>query len=932
MIQTWIQPRTAVATALALMLAGCGGDDSDTSVSPPPPPVVDVKPIMAIDGFSVASPQTTTHIDLTPYIRGGKGDVTAVVYTGDDAENCAAPAMNGAGFDVIAQSGALCDYEFTVKNTQTHARASMTVLATKAVTPILPPLSLPLVLDTTPIATSINLTGNEWLGSDYPAGYILKSVSVQGGDDNLGAVAPVTGGTTIAYTPPTMSGWNRLVYTLKNASKPDEDIIGSVYVTISESINQPPAISKPRYDYNAENSNATVLTGAAIDINLGSGFITELDGQDWQVIEAQSYTGTVGYKDPNSVTNKVLTFTAATIGDHIISYVVADHFGGYSVGLVKVTVSAKEQTATWASLTAEGSLYTAPLRYSDAYNAGQQANAQWDNPVGNTIAGYNVNGANLYCSTVGTIPTVAEMNILRDTHYTTPATTGDLNKWPAVKPYLAQNEAGTGYVGYNIQTGVAAANPSGTYYVTCIENPNLTLTMITRQVVANNTVTPIATIRKPVGTSIVLSKVPTGQPTDLTEAQVNIRLVAEGSKTTVTTNSIKAGAYRFKITSSADITDEISSPTINYIADVNTAELKPLTIDVNNAVADNKDTNKVTATILDANNNPVPSQQIAVTLTEHGTTAETASLINHENALFTNTSGAVSLSIKDSEVEKVDVGVYMMKEPSATEVADITFKEFKIKRYCHQFPEVNDFNCLPIHKTGDIWFSAPPSSQWLAANNPVLAALAVNRAANIIDVSGELGNAATFMFKDRGKHCAHLRLARYAGRADWAEAVGLPSKKNVVPYSLEGAVRGIDPNTGGMIAGNTVNMSRDLGWPTAVQRMTDGGTWESLVFMGSLNTPRPPANVAAQLRVIDSDGGIQYVIPIVDDRGKTTNSYVDTIAWQVPGYSPSSPEFSATPAGAVYPVAITGERIVEVVVYQDGDWAASTMCVSNGRG
>ena len=797
MIYTWIRPFSVVTTALALILAGCGGDDSDASVSLPLPPIVDIKPIMVIDGFSVASLLTTTHIDLTSYIQGGEGNVTAVAYFGDDADNCVAPIINGMGFDVTAQSGALCDYDFTVNNAQTHARAVMTVLATKAEKPVLSPLSLPLVLDTTPIATSINLTDNEWLGSDYPAGYILKSVSVQGGDDNLGAVAVVTGGTTITYTPPTLSGWNRLVYTLKNNSKPDEDIIGSVYVTISESINQPPTIIKPSYDYNAENKGAIVLTRSTIDINLGSGFITEPDSQDWQVIEAQSYTGSVNYKNPNSVTNKVLTFTAATIGDHVISYVVADEFGGYSVGMVKVTVTAKEQAAMWTALTVEDNSYIAPLRYSQAIDNGLQVNPLWDNPINNTIAGFNIKSAQLYCGTIGTIPSIADMTALRDAHYTAPTTTGDLNKWPAVKPYLVLNETGTDYLGFNVETGITTANLSGTYYVTCIANPNLTLTMINRQVLVNNEITRIATIRKPINTDIILIGVPTGEPIDLTAAQANLKLVTNGSEITVVAQSTKSGVYRFKILNNKDDNDAIASPIINYIADIKTAELKKLAVDVNDAASTNKAENKVTAMVLDAYDNPVQEQTITVTLTENGAVDNSATLINPENALFTDLNGKVNLSIKNSEDEVVTVSVnYRAPDSSligdSQDEIDITFTP---PSYCYLFPEAKDLNCLPyvVNDNGQIFTASTSTDFYLLGGATYVET----------GTSGNKGVYNAFSYPMGAGFCVSLTTNSYLGRKNWRSSTEL---ELTTLYNQYG------------------NMYKKNGWPTGLPYIAANNT------------------------------------------------------------------------------------------------------------
>ena len=74
--------RCVIATSLALALSGCGGgDDSGTGTDLTPPPT-EIFPIVALDGFSVAAPDKTTHIDLTPYIYGGEATLADVNYMG----------------------------------------------------------------------------------------------------------------------------------------------------------------------------------------------------------------------------------------------------------------------------------------------------------------------------------------------------------------------------------------------------------------------------------------------------------------------------------------------------------------------------------------------------------------------------------------------------------------------------------------------------------------------------------------------------------------------------------------------------------------------------------------------------------------------------------------------------------------------------------
>jgi len=336
--------RCVIATSLTLALYGCGSEEGESAAPPS-----EVLPIVAMDGFSVAAANQSSYINLASYVRGGQAALTSVRYVGDNHDACPAPTKRGLGFEVNASSGALCDYQFTVSNAQTSDSATMKVFSTQAATPILQPLSHPMVVgggNATFILPTL-------LGADWPTGYALDtaSVTVKGSDDALGTATAA--GNIITYTGPTAAGWNLVVYTLTNAEKPDENLLGSIFIAVSEAVNQPPNITKPKYDYNLENDNATVIMGENISIDL-SGFITEPDEQEWQLVGVQSYSATVKPVNENSITNKSLLFRAGTVGDHIVSYVVADHFGGYSVGLIKVTVSPDEQAPTWTGLNAGG--------------------------------------------------------------------------------------------------------------------------------------------------------------------------------------------------------------------------------------------------------------------------------------------------------------------------------------------------------------------------------------------------------------------------------------------------------------------------------------------------------------------------------------------------------------------------------------------------
>ncbi len=385
--------------------------------------------------------------------------------------------------------------------------------------------------------------------------------------------------------------------------------------------------------------NDTIYAGDTVTLDLSQlhGIdIKEPDGQEWQLIDVQSYSATVTPTNPNSVTNKSFNFNAGTVGEHYVSYIIADHFGGYSSGLIKITVSAKENPVTWNSISSNGNVFTAPLIYSQALDKGLNVSAQWDNGVNNTVAGFGQNTGTLYCDTIGVLPSVNELGSLRNDS----SSTTKLNLWPKQKAYLAQNN-GT-VVGYNLRTGSTQAyNASVPYYVTCIENKNLSLQMLTYTVVANNTRVPVAKVNQPNASStITLSKV------EGTLSEGDVALLQDKLSDTVeniTTQSTKAGTYRFQVTDTADTTSTLTSSKITYVADKDTvtiSDFNGLRVITNNAVA-GTGANVVEAQVKDYYGNPVSNTYVRLEV--QGVVAQT--LNGKTDAL-----GKVQFYIKSSRI------------------------------------------------------------------------------------------------------------------------------------------------------------------------------------------------------------------------------------------------------------------------------------------
>lgn len=637
--------------ASAATLVGCGGGEGEggttTTPTEPPQPIM---PMLVMDGFSTVTPNTNTFIDLTPFVRGNNVSIASVL-TDDSNELCGTPVINGSGVDVDIADGTLCEFAYTATQPGVPAtRAALNVLATKAAEPILPPISQALVLGSGNALFNLPVL----LGSDWKSTYSLNgaSVQVQGIEGNLGSEA--ASGNTITYTPPELSGWNRIIFTLTDSAAPSEPVMGVIYITISEVVNQPPSIGKPKYDYNAHNASRpiTTHTKTTLDLSTLPGLaITEPEAQAWQIVNVQSYTATVAPTAPDSVHNQSFDFTAALPGNHYVSYIVADHHGGYATGLIYINVSATGGPATWADIDVSGVVFSAPQTYTQASTAGFAVNAFWDEPVSNTVAAYNTSTAQLYCKTVGHLPTVDELKLLA----TGPA--DELAKWPKARNYWAAGPAGD-LRAFDLSTGIAHNSPgSGPFYATCVQERQLELDMLASRVTADGQRHGIAVVTTPaLGGQFNLSHADgtlDGGDVALTKG------TPAGTATTVFAASIKAGTYRFRAQDAADEAVSLISGRVTFVADPSTGGFHPTTglvITRNNAPADGRQPNRLTARLTDEHGNPIAGQHIRVTIAEDAADGS-AELSTDPSSGTTDSNGELKINVTNRRNDGVVVTV-----------------------------------------------------------------------------------------------------------------------------------------------------------------------------------------------------------------------------------------------------------------------------------
>ncbi|ABS06757.1 Ig-like domain-containing protein [Shewanella baltica] len=393
------QALTAIYLVLLLALFGCGSD-SDQDAAPTVTSTATT--LAALNGIEVVQPGVLADIDLVNLVKANGKVVIKNVYT--EQVRCPTPEVSVRGFNVYPQSGVACDYHYTVEAGSLQASARVTVLATRAENPIIPPLSHPMSLDSAGVAFDFDLV--QLLGAEFPNGYNLTSVEMmpaQNGDaGQQGSV--IFSGNTVTYTPPARIGFDGITYTLQQDGNPEFTVIGSIYITISNSPNEAPVIEFPNFSYQPT-PGFIARAEYSIDLAQAGMTISVANGKEYHLQHVQSPTATVSHYD-NAANNKRIRFQAATPGEHLVSYIVADDFGGFTMGFIKVQVDAVLNPVTWSDLEIEGRTFTAPVLYTPQLTNMFNAIPVWDDSVNNntipvtTVTGWTSGAATVFGNTL----------------------------------------------------------------------------------------------------------------------------------------------------------------------------------------------------------------------------------------------------------------------------------------------------------------------------------------------------------------------------------------------------------------------------------------------------------------------------------------------------------------------------------------------------
>lgn len=675
--------KRARALLLALGLTGCGGgDEGGSGGGDSPLPPSPAEQVQVVDGFSVAKPNERTQLDLSAFVRGRGATLTSLT---SEQPECGAGSVSGLTAEVNISDTTLCQYRFSARSSgSAEGVATLSVLATLAATPVLEPLSAAMTLSDTAKAFDVVAL----YGASLPAGYNLKagSVVVQGGTVQGAATQS---GNVITYTQPGAADWNRVLFTLEDPTKPGEDILGTLYITVSETANQAPTISNAKYDYSAPgNANAgtnypiVTFQQVTLDLaNLKNLTIKDPDtvtatppSGEWQLIEVQSYSASVASAFPSDTSNKKFTFQAGTVGQHIVSYIVGDHEGGYRMGQMSITVGPKEQAKDWANidLVTPGLRFYAPPLFSEIKSGVSPEfviEPVWDaaanGGTGNTIGAVGNLAATAYCSGKR-LPKQADLDTLRSA---TGMPASELAKYPKARPYLISDAAGTTFQTYNLTDGSVAAYMTGTTpnpYVVCvgdhglsyIATPNTPYVGMANTVVSDGTWQTIGTVNSGGGTT---GASPTlfGTPTNAGPGSLgvgNFRLTPGSCAGGTCTLDAKGASDEYG-TATAQIANAVmTSNTFNVPTTfLQNAQVTAASATTDSAKADGADANIITLILKDKAGNAVPSgTPVTLSYSTSTTPAFTPNITPASGAsVNVNASGQVAINIKSNTVGAV---------------------------------------------------------------------------------------------------------------------------------------------------------------------------------------------------------------------------------------------------------------------------------------
>lgn len=306
------------------IISGCNGSSSDSSD-------IDssiqrkIISINAQSSLSFGQTKSTEIIDLRQRVKSDNNQPLIIGRVDSLDDNCDIVGVDSLTFQVQTYDSSVCRFKYSVKPALSEFSGEASDISQLVVNDdpeqdqYLPPVSR-----TMKPLSKIVLDDTSLLIED---GYeiVTDSLEVIGDTESgdIGSLADVTE-KGFTYTAPDTQGIIRIFYTEKNKNTNNVKS-GVVYIAIGQNENTSPIVE----DHTLERTY--IVDGGRI-INIAS-YVKDLDGDNIQLIDTQSFLGTTTITSEDTFSYKPIN-----VGSEYIVYTVSDHNGGYGIGTLNFGV------------------------------------------------------------------------------------------------------------------------------------------------------------------------------------------------------------------------------------------------------------------------------------------------------------------------------------------------------------------------------------------------------------------------------------------------------------------------------------------------------------------------------------------------------------------------------------------------------------------
>ncbi|WP_409591229.1 adhesion domain-containing protein [Vibrio jasicida] len=517
-----------------------------------------------------------------------------------ELESCQDIEFDSTGYTVSFDDFVgVCVYQYdaeNLKDPEQKASAYAISVAQKSVdseVDLFTPIS-----DTTLVGEplTIDLKNDPNFVAQVPEGYTMDQDITLIGE---GEAAADTANQTITYKPTEQGGFAKIIYSYSNGS---EVKLGNIAISVSSSPNTAP--NAPDIDYSDDTDAEEVYVNEEVIIDLAK-YVSDEDGDALQLVYTDSWNAAVSPLNPEDMNNLKLKFETTNVGEHIVSYAVSDHYGGYATGMIRIEVYDSEVEPSWGNLQLDMNTYSAPLVKSEADAQGiTYTSTHVDTEAnGANVATFNLQQAKELCASSGRLPTADELNALSEIGGIGPAT---YDGWPVEVDYWALDSGSASTV--DLKSGQTSETPNaGGQYVTCVGEGGYRI---------DNSKSTLAAIGDGEDQAVVAVQATfNGEPVEgiTVEAAVtgSANLVNTSLKTDVngyaSFHVVDAIAEKVNFTTNIENSDFTPTVQLQFTGNPNTAELQLSTVTDNQPLTG---VNVFESRLEDANGSPVPGQVI----------------------------------------------------------------------------------------------------------------------------------------------------------------------------------------------------------------------------------------------------------------------------------------------------------------------------------